>query len=74
MFRFFIICESFPGSSRVVHATISFDCRPEFGLNWTYLNVDPIGEEEDEQEKEPFNVSEAEKREKGGQATHLPPH
>ena len=33
--------------------------QPEFGLNWTYLNVDPIGEEEDEQEKEPFNVSEA---------------
>ena len=28
-------------------------------MNWTYLNVDPIGEEEDEQEKEPFNVSEA---------------
>ena len=74
MLWFFIIYESLPGSSRVVHSTISFNCQPEFGLNWTYLNVDPIGEEEDEQGKEPFNVSEAEKREKGGQATHLPPH
>ena len=42
-------------------------------MNWTYLNVDPIGEEEDEQEKEPFNVSEAESERRGDRPHTCPP-